>query len=144
MIRFAYRRRERGATLVEFAIAAPLLFLLVFGMIEFGWLFAKNTEIRHGAREAARLAVVDFGTENDIVDAACARMGISTTAPVTVDLGRTGDDPGDSVSVTVTADVPSLTGLLGWLLPSGYELTSSVEMYIEQVPSWSPATIACP
>ena len=30
------RRNRRGAAVVEFAIVAPLFFLMIFGMIEFG------------------------------------------------------------------------------------------------------------
>jgi Flp pilus assembly protein TadG len=133
---------ERGATLVEFSIIAPLLFILLFGVIEFGWLFAKNTEVRHGAREAARLAVVDFGTETEIVNAACGRMGLATTAAVTVDLSKTGSDPGDLAIVTVTAQTPGLTPLLSWISPN--QLTSTVEMRLEQPAGWGDAVIACP
>ena len=32
---------ERGANLVEFAVLAPLLILLVIGIVEFGWLFGQ-------------------------------------------------------------------------------------------------------
>ena len=53
------RPRERGAVLVEFAIISPVLALLLFGVIEFGWAFSQNLDVRHGAREAARLAAVE-------------------------------------------------------------------------------------
>ena len=53
------RSRENGANLVEFAILAPFLLLLLFGIIEFTWLFATNLDVRHGAREAVRLATTD-------------------------------------------------------------------------------------
>ena len=44
-------RGERGASLVEFAILAPLLIVLVLGIVEFGWLFSQNNDVRHGPRE---------------------------------------------------------------------------------------------
>lgn len=50
------RRRERGATLVEFAVIAPLLFLLLFGVIEFGRVISAYTTVWTGAREGARYA----------------------------------------------------------------------------------------
>jgi hypothetical protein len=55
------RRRgdERGAALVEFALIAMPLFLIVFGTIEFGWAFFQLNDIRHGAREGIRIAVVN-------------------------------------------------------------------------------------
>ena len=51
-------RDERGAALVEFAIVMPLLFLLLFGVIEFAIAFNDYQSIRQGARDGARQAVV--------------------------------------------------------------------------------------
>lgn len=48
--------RERGATIVEFAVVAPLLFLLLFGVIEFGRGIATYTAASTAAREGARYA----------------------------------------------------------------------------------------
>ena len=51
-------QNERGSGLVEMALAAPLLFLLLFGIAELGravWLYDA---LSHGAREAARYAIV--------------------------------------------------------------------------------------
>ena len=53
-------RADRGAVLVEFAIIVPIFFLLVFAVVEFGWAFYQQLDVRHGAREGARLAAVDF------------------------------------------------------------------------------------
>ena len=46
--------RESGAALVEFAIIAPLLLLLVFGIIEFGRAYNAQNSLTHAAREGAR------------------------------------------------------------------------------------------
>jgi Flp pilus assembly protein TadG len=55
------RRREQGATLVEFALIVPLLMLFIFGSIDFGWAFGQHVNIRGAVREGARLAVVNGG-----------------------------------------------------------------------------------
>lgn len=47
---------ERGASIVEFALVAPLLFLLLFGVIEFGRGIATYTAASTAAREGARYA----------------------------------------------------------------------------------------
>ena len=52
------RRREGGAAAVEFALLLPLLVLLLFGIIEFGFAFSTRIQATNAAREAARLAVV--------------------------------------------------------------------------------------
>ena len=76
------RRRHRGAVLVEFALVAPLLFVLLFGIIEFGFAFVQWLDVRHGARETARLVAVNYNPNNnvgdpqaqDILAEGCSRM----------------------------------------------------------------------
>jgi hypothetical protein len=48
--------REGGQALVEFALVAPLFFLLVFAVIQFGLLMASQNGLVDGVREAARRA----------------------------------------------------------------------------------------
>jgi Flp pilus assembly protein TadG len=50
------RADDRGASLVEFALVAPLLFLLLFGVIEFARLGHGFTTVWSAAREGARHA----------------------------------------------------------------------------------------
>lgn len=49
------QQRERGAALVEMAIIAPVLILLVFGILEFGLVFKNRLTISHSANSAARV-----------------------------------------------------------------------------------------
>ena len=56
------QRRERGATLVEAAVVFPLLFLVLFALVEFGMAFKDSLSVGHGAREAAR-AGATFGND---------------------------------------------------------------------------------
>lgn len=60
------RRSERGASLVRsFAVVAPVLFLLLFGVIDFGGLYSKQIGFRSGLRASTRQAVIArFGTDN--------------------------------------------------------------------------------
>ena len=51
-------RNEKGVAAVEFALIAPILILLVLGIIEFGWLFNGWITINGAAREGARIATV--------------------------------------------------------------------------------------
>jgi Flp pilus assembly protein TadG len=51
-------RSQRGAAAVEFALIAPLLFMLVFGIIEFGFGFHAWDSTQNASREAARVAAV--------------------------------------------------------------------------------------
>lgn len=50
------RTDARGQALVEFALVAPLFFLLIFGVIQFGILFGGQIGLSNAAREVARYA----------------------------------------------------------------------------------------
>jgi Flp pilus assembly protein TadG len=52
------RRREEGASAVEMALLAPLLFMLLFGIIGFGLAFLQVQSIRTAVREGGRAAAV--------------------------------------------------------------------------------------
>jgi hypothetical protein len=52
---------ETGAAVLEFGLVAPVLFLILFGMIQYGYLFWSLTTASATAREAVRRMVV--GTE---------------------------------------------------------------------------------
>ena len=128
--------------MVEFAILAPLLILLLFGIIEFAWVFGQNLNVRHGAREGARLAAVNF---TPLISETCSRMDLVNGASVALlgtDINGGGVDVGDEVAVTVTAPVESITGLFDTWMPA--TLTSTVAIRIEQTPSWSSGSSPCP
>ncbi|WP_349630526.1 TadE/TadG family type IV pilus assembly protein [Bradyrhizobium iriomotense] len=52
-------RDNRGASALEFALTAPVFFLFIFGIIEFGLLFWTQLGIQHGSEMAARCATVN-------------------------------------------------------------------------------------
>ena len=52
-------RDNRGASALEFALTAPVFFLFIFGIIEFGLLLWTQIGLQHGAEMAARCATVD-------------------------------------------------------------------------------------
>ncbi|MEX2280127.1 MAG: TadE/TadG family type IV pilus assembly protein [Acidimicrobiia bacterium] len=150
-MRTVRKSREDGASLVEFALIAPLLVLLLFGIIEFAWVFAQNLDVRHGAREGARLAAVnhpvgplssqpasrDAAQTAALVAEICGRMDLAADA--TVSLASAGG-VGDPATATVTAPIDTLTGFLDWALPSGTPLSSSVEIRMEQYAGWADTT----
>lgn len=50
--------RENGAAAVEFALIAPILFALLFGIIAFGYMLSFRQGISQSAAEGARAAAV--------------------------------------------------------------------------------------
>ena len=58
MVRITKYKRRRGTVAVEAALMLPLIMLMTFALIKYGWLYVKvqqiNNAARHGARVAAR------------------------------------------------------------------------------------------
>lgn len=148
-------RDDSGAAVVEFALIAPLLVLLIFGIIEFGFAFGQYLDVRHGAREAARLASVNYNPNNrtspsnqaaDLVSDACDRMELADDVDVVLSLVGTGTNSrraGQFAAVRVEAPVQQLTGFFTPVL-GAVVLDSEIEMRLEQDVTWaSPYTGSC-
>lgn len=54
---FLSKKLARGASMVEFALIAPILFFLLFAIIEVGVLFWVNLTMQYAVREGARYSV---------------------------------------------------------------------------------------
>jgi len=105
-------RDPAGASALEFGVIAPILILLIIGMIEFGWVFQNQLAITHAAREGARLASVNDGANWD------AGVVESRAYPLT-----TGDGLGISLSEDAESVTVSVTYPYDWqLLPIGSPL----------------------
>ena len=72
-------QREQGATLVEFALVAPILFLILFGVLEVGRLVGTNQQVQMAAREGARYGVgIGTSTNGDARYTDCAEIREAT------------------------------------------------------------------
>jgi Flp pilus assembly protein TadG len=136
---------------VEFAIVAPVLFVLIFGIIDFGWAFSQNLDLRQAAREGARLAAVNATTGSDPdarLDALIAEIKArSSELPDSetqvyvnlvdgpADANSTAGDIGDSVVVCMRFRLRSLTGATAAFLPE--YLSSKAIVRMEKIPNFS-------
>jgi len=114
----SYRKKRRGAAVVEFAVVAPVFFLLIFGMVEYGRMVMVQQVITNASREGARRAVLDGATT----------VEVSTT--VTNYLTGASID-GDSADITVDPNPPSNAAF-------GEPVTVTVSVPFDQV-SWLPS-----
>jgi len=76
---------SRGQALAEFAIVAPIFFLLVFGVLQLGLLFGAQNGLVDGVRDTARKAAtyrVDEETFGDptIFSSICSTLGTELQA----------------------------------------------------------------
>ena len=143
------RRRKvsrRGAAAVEVALVLPVLLLVTFGAIRYGWFFLKLQQITNAARYGARVAIRADASNQDVLDAISTLLGAyganildaNEALPVTfmVNGVSSGDitpatDMGDSITVTITvpaADVDILPMALFNFEPDGWNLRASVTM----------------
>jgi len=87
------KRTQSGAAALEFALVAPLLIILVFGVISFGIVFGQQLALGNAAREASRYGVVEGRTCAQVTSAAkdaANTIGMSgTNVAVSVKRGAT-------------------------------------------------------
>jgi Flp pilus assembly protein TadG len=57
-------RDERGANMVEFAVALPVLVMFIWGIFQVGLIYQANAGMQHALGEAARFATI-FPTPSD-------------------------------------------------------------------------------
>ena len=55
----------RGAVVLEFALLAPLYFLLILGIVQFGIMFWVDLTMQYAIREGARFAITGQGQDPD-------------------------------------------------------------------------------
>lgn len=114
---FNVKSRQRGAVAVEMALILPVLFLIMFGIIEFGRYFWMQHSITAAATEGARMAILDPGIVSDAEVNAWAEQVASdggVTTPVTVTV--TPVDRPRSAAITVTVSAPYQTLILPQLV----------------------------
>ena len=122
--RVRHPRGEKGQTLVEFVLVAPVLLLILFGIVQFGIAFKNSMvvtdSVRAGARKAAvsRAASDPVGAAKQAVVSAAGDLNPANLNVVVTSTWHAGD------SVTVTATYPYTINIFGFSVKSG-RLTST-------------------
>jgi Flp pilus assembly protein TadG len=99
-------RKQQGASLVEFAVLAPVFVVLLFGLVEFGMSIYSKEVIGNASREGARFGVVyttPRKTTTEIrtkVQDYLTKSGFTSTA--TINVTGAGGASGSSLTVAVT------------------------------------------
>jgi Flp pilus assembly protein TadG len=99
------RPLERGASAVEFALVAPLLFGLLFGIVDYGLYFADVVSVQQGLGDAARSATLAPS------NASGPQWG-TTTCQLKQDAGGSGGNQLEHVACSVLAHVDPYAGQL--------------------------------
>ena len=133
-----FRKQRRGAAAVEFAVVAPVFFLLVFGMIEYGRMVMVQQIIVNSAREGCRAAVLDGSTTSGVKSTVITAMSSGNITITTSNVTVSPDPPsnaefGDPVTVTVTVPFNQVSWLPSPMYLGGKSMTAATTMRRETV-----------
>jgi len=120
-------RSEQGQSLTEFALALPILALLLFAVIQFGIVFNNYVTLVDATRAGARKGAVGREQQNPS-GAVVAEVKASAKDLNQSQLGVTVTSTWQpSSDVTVTATYPYHISLLGMVVKSGNLRSSTTE-----------------
>jgi Flp pilus assembly protein TadG len=125
------RDRGRGDAVIEFALLAPTLLLILLGILEVGRLVDAWIVVENAAREGARV-----GAETVAAPDVAARQaaltylagGLAPRGDVTSTVVPTPVVTADSVQVTAQANVQLYTPLFRAILPAPVPVSASATM----------------
>lgn len=105
---------RRGAALVEFAFVAPVFFLMVLGLIEFGRGMMVQAQLTAAAEIGARTGSMDGAQSSDVTSAVnnyLSNAGISGASTSVTPSPPSSANPGQDVKVIVTIPYASVSWL---------------------------------
>ncbi len=155
------RPRNRGQALVEFALVAPILVVLLVALFDLGRAVFAYNSVTNAAREGARLGIVNQDT-NSIKQRAIAQTSIAETqtpnvtinfykptaggAPDTTDNTNSCTAVGCYVSVSFQTTFTPITPIIARIVfPNGVTLTAkSVELIENHCPTATVTAANCP
>jgi len=131
-VNIAYRRKidfksEQGQSLTEFALALPVLALLLFAVIQFGIAFNNYVTLTDATRAGARKAAVGRQSVSPVSDCQTAIRGSAKDlkpSDLTTSCSSTWQPGAD---VTVTATYPYKISLLGLVVKTGRLSSTTTE-----------------
>jgi Flp pilus assembly protein TadG len=149
-------RDQRGAVIVEFALIVPMLLLIVFGIMDFGYMLNRTTIVSNASRDGARTASLDGGYDDicTTVKSELSDSGIAVPTACNVTTGSTiikidcknvDNTPCNATSttydtlavsgataiVTITYTYTYITPLIGQLFGSTEVFTQTTQMRVE-------------
>jgi len=133
MVRTKGKSRYRGAAIVEAAVVFPWIFLLTFGVIEYGWLFLKAQQIINAARQGARIGIRADATGPQVLNEISrlmtdARMDDSGYDVIITPADISSLSVGDTLEVRITVPCTNIVIINLPLLPKPVNLVATVAM----------------
>lgn len=115
------KQREKGQSLLEFALVLPVLLIILAGILDLGRLYFAYVAVTDAAAEGAAYGAIEPDSNSEIK----ARAKDASGGQVQIDEGAvmidSPSDPdwGDSITVTVTYSFTLATPLVNGIMPDG-------------------------
>ena len=55
--KYRLKKKEEGQSIIEFVLVLPIFAIILFLILDYGWLFVNYIEVENSARNAARIAL---------------------------------------------------------------------------------------
>ena len=129
------RIRSRGAAAVEFALILPVLLTVVFGLMEYGWIFYQQfnlaSAVRNGLRQGVTVSQTASPDPRTVAQqkatADLGTMGIPSSA-VTVTATYAGASPTKTMTLTASMTYKKLIGFVPTPAQLRYGMTMMLEL----------------
>ena len=124
-------RKQKGQSLVEFALVVPFFLLLIFGLIYSGMLFHDYSSLSNTVRSAAREAALIEGHSqtdyNNIRNFYSQQGSITLTSlykaqPITITKGINDDNPNEVYVKLTMVRTPDTSPIMKMVLPSTFDI----------------------
>jgi Flp pilus assembly protein TadG len=122
---------RRGAAIVEFAIVAPLLFLLALGLVEYARIEIVLQGMTAAAQEGCRAGIVPGSTSADVTarTSDVLRDGLIAGSTVSISPAEVATlKQGQTITVTVQVPADGISWVPRPLLPKGKTLRTRCTM----------------
>lgn len=105
---------ERGAVAVEFALLAPVLIMIVLGIMEFGRAYNVQVTLTNAAREGARSMAINNtqSTAKTAAKTAAAHLN-PPLSDANIAFGTASCTADSQMTVTISYSLSTITGIAG-------------------------------
>ncbi len=107
-------RDKQGAALIEFAILAPAIFAMMFGVLQVGYQMFTYNAVRAVASDTARYTIIEYQKQNLLTAAQIEDKAEAYAVNAPYDLDAT------LLTATATKPVSDITGTTKFLLTLTY------------------------
>ena len=128
------RTHRRGANAIEFAFTFPVIIVMMFIVMDYGWYFSQQLAVNAAVRDATRIGATTHGdsdtaAEEAATEALLERLAAAGyTGEVTVDVRRVGEVGSESLHVGVALPYEPVSNLV----PTPSTVKASQSMRLEQ------------